>query len=114
MQLEQKQTKETKQGPASTGCPQDFVFPSSPSIQLNVSRLNQVAEHGVAELRLEPSALGRHEAVRVSNGHQVLDAGGEHGERAGVFAAVDQAFQLRGAPDAAYEVDAFARAGVCD
>jgi hypothetical protein len=71
-----------------------------------------VAEHRVAELRLEPGALGRHDAAGVGDGHQILDARREHRKRAGVFAAVHQLFQFRRAANAADEIDALARARV--
>src|SRR6202522_4309036 len=70
--------------------------------------LNHVTEHGVAELRLEPGALGGHDAARVGNGHQILDAGRKEGESAGVFFSIDKFFQFRRAADAADEMNALA------
>lgn len=73
-----------------------------------------MAEHRVAELGLEPRALGRHDAASIGDGHQVLDARGEHAERAGVFAAIHKLLQFRRAADAADEIDLFARARISD
>ena len=73
-----------------------------------------MAEHGIAELWFEPCALGGHDAAGVGDGHEVLDARGEHGEGAGVFAAVHKFFEFRRAADAADEVDAFAGARIID
>src|ERR1700722_6184608 len=61
-------------------------------IDIRFGALNHVAKHGVSELWLEPGAFGRHDAAGVRDGHQVLDARGEHRERAGVIALVDELF----------------------
>src|SRR6266404_7178621 len=69
---------------------------------------DQVAEHRVAQLRLEPGAFGGHDSTAVRDGHQLLDAGREHGEGAGKSTAFHQTFQFRSATNAADEVDAVA------
>src|SRR5439155_9678330 len=74
----------------------------------------QMAEHPVAKLRLEPGAFGWHDSPGIRNRHQVLDAGGEHGKGAPVFAAVDQPLQFLRAANSADEVYAFAGARVVD
>ena len=77
-----------------------------------ISLSDLMAEHRVAELRLEPSALGRHDAAGVGDLHEVFNARREHRERAGVFAAVHEFFLFRRATDAADEFDLLARARV--
>ena len=78
------------------------------------SALNQVAEHGIAELGLEPGALGRHDAAGIGDAHQIFNARRKHGKCADVFAAVNELFQLRRAADATDEIDALARARISD
>src|SRR6266545_1138705 len=73
-----------------------------------------VAEHRVAQLRLEPGAFGRHNPAGIRDGHQVFDTGRKHRKSAGIFAAVHQFFQLGDAANAADEVDALAGARVVD
>ena len=41
-----------------------------------------MTKHAVAELGFKPGALRRHDAASVGHGHEVLDPGGEQGERA--------------------------------
>src|SRR4051812_183395 len=70
--------------------------------------LDHMAKHPVAQLRLEPCALRRHDSARVGDRHEFLDAGRIHRESAGVFATVDQLLQFRCAADAADEIDSLA------
>src|SRR4051812_19797333 len=78
----------------------------------NLAGSNHVAEHGIAQLRLEPGAFGRHDSAGIGDGHKVFDACGEHGKGAGVIAVIDYLFQLRRPANAADEVDALAGARV--
>src|SRR5262245_37786773 len=39
-----------------------------------LTSLYHMVEHGIAQLGLEPGALGRHDAVGIGDGHQVADA----------------------------------------
>ncbi len=71
-----------------------------------------MTEHGVAELRFKPRALGRHDSPGVGDSHQILNPGGEHGERARIFPAVHDFLELLCATNAPDEIDAFARARV--
>src|SRR6185436_13991325 len=61
--------------------------------------LQQVTEHGIPELGFEPGAFGRHDTAGVGDTHEILNAGWEHTEGAGEFAAVDPFDQLVGAPN---------------
>lgn len=52
---------------------------------LTVPTSEQVREHCVAQLRLEPGAFGRHDSAGIGNVHQVFDAGREHRKSTGEF-----------------------------
>src|SRR5579871_3943708 len=95
------------------------TIPTSVARKLRFRRLvdmvsDQVAEHRVAEFRLEPRALGRHDAAGVRDGHQILDARREHRKGAGIIALIDQLFEFADAADAADEIDPLAGARVVD
>ena len=71
-------------------------------------------QNRVAQLRLEPGGLGRHDAARVGDAQQVFDGGRVKREGRPGGAGVHEPFQLRRAADAADEVYALVRARVCD
>ena len=68
----------------------------------------------VAQLRLEPGGLGRHDAPFVRDRHQVVDRDGVHRERHRGLAARSPPLERRGAARAADEVDALVGPHVAD
>src|SRR5687767_6484331 len=76
--------------------------------------LNEMAEHGIPELGLKPSALRGHYSTRVRNGHQFVNARREHRKGARVSAAVHLFLQLARPSDSPHEIDPLTRAGIVD
>src|SRR5436190_14722694 len=75
---------------------------------------NYMTEHRIAKLGFEPRAFRRHDSSRISNDHQIFDARGKHGERAGIFSRIHEFLQFRRATDAAHEINPLARARIVD
>src|SRR6266508_1894328 len=65
-------------------------YSNTPILQYSIAPARSsehVAKHRVAQLGLEPRALGRHEAAGVGDAHEVFNARREQTERAGIVAA---------------------------
>ncbi len=71
-------------------------------------------EQSAPEFWFEPSAFGRHDLIRISDVHQLLEGRREHRKCDGAFPAVDALHQLARTADAADEVDALAGARIVD
>ena len=71
-------------------------------------------EQAVAQLRLEPRGLGRHDAASVGDGHQVVNRDREHRERDRGTSAVNRLFERVGAARPADEVNPLVAADVAD
>src|SRR5256885_12712593 len=73
-----------------------------------------MTEHPVAQLRLEPGALRRHDAACVCDRHQFLDSGRIHGKGEGVISALNELLQFCRAADSTDKTNPLARPGIID
>ena len=73
-----------------------------------------MAEHSIPQLRLEPRALGGHDAAGIGNGHEILNARREHRESARVFSFVDELFHFPWSANATDKIDSGAGARIGD
>ena len=72
-------------------------------------RSERVNEETAPEFGLEPCALGRHDLIRIGDGHELIDGDGKQGEGDRELSAIDEFFQLIRASDPSDKVDPFAR-----
>src|SRR5262245_38852847 len=76
--------------------------------------LDQMRQQSVAQLRLEPRRLRRHDAAGIAYLHQVVHADGIQRERNGIFAGVDQLLERRSAASTADEINSLVVPDIAD
>src|SRR5262249_10153669 len=76
------------------------------------SRLYDMNQQAVSQLRLEPCGLGGHDGAGIGHGHEVADCNRMQRERHGCLARIDKSLELSGPAGAADEVDPLVRAHV--
>src|SRR5437868_4958967 len=89
-------------------------FPVEPTARPACCLVEDVADHAVGELRLEPRRFRRHDLAGVGDLHQIGNGCGVEGESSGGITRGDTAGELAEAAAAANEVDAFVDALVGD